>query len=614
MRSKLRVGSVVGEMSATRAFPGDRDLAELLAELPDAVIVLDPLARVKWGNRAAERLFARSLAESIGISGLDLVHPDDLELVLRSLASVQGKEVGTLIEVRVNTGTGWRLVEVIGTPVPWQGEAVVLFSLRDLTERRRFEVARNEEARLRSMVHNSAAVIILVSAAGVVQSASGALGRLLGHDPEFIEDRPLADLVDQADRPVVICALERASQGATVAEPVIVAVRLCRYASSRTVPFELTIVNLLEDPTVEGFLVSAHDITARAAAELELRHTLSLLTATLDATADGIAVVGTDSRITSFNGRFAEIWQIPVPVLESGDSAAAKDFALSQLNEPDAIEAKIRELYARPESEDYETIEFKDGRVFERYSRPQRLDGAVVGRVWSFHDVTERHRSEQELRESEQRFRRVFKEGPLPIAVVDLDLRITDVNTALCRFVRRTKQDLVGTTFESFTYSDDVLKDMDLNWQISAGTVQSYETETRFVTKDGEVVFGKVTASVVRDDNGAVVHGMRIVEDITKRKRLERELVAHATTAGKLLASLTPRETEVLALLGGTGTAPQLAKRLSVSVRTVESHLANAYRKLGVRTREDAAAEFARLRGAVAGLSADMPGGFSGLT
>ncbi len=595
-------------MSAQMALPRDGDLAELLAELPDAVIVLDPAGRVKWGNRAAERLFSRSLAEAIGISGLDLVHPDDLELVLRSLTSVQGKEVGTLIEVRVGTGSGWRLVEVIGTPVVWLGEAVVLFSLRDLTERRRFEVARNEEARLRSVVHNAAAVIILVSAAGVVQSASGALGRLLGHDPELIEHRPLAELVNEADRPVLVDALERASRGATVADPVTVVVRLLRHASSRTVPFELTVVNLLDDPTVGGFVVSAHDITARAAAELELRHTLSLLRATLDATGDGIFVVGTDNRITSFNERFGEIWQIPVPVLESGDSAAVRDYAMSQLNEPDAFEAKIRELYASPEAEGHDTIEFKDGRVFERYSGPQRLDGAVVGRVWSFHDVTERHRSEEELRESEQRFRRVFKEGPLPIAVVDLDLRITNVNKALCRFVRRTKQDLVGTTFESFTYSDDVLKDTDLNWQISAGMVQSYETETRFVTKDGEVVFGKVTASVVRDDNDAVVHGMRIVEDITKRKRLERELVAHATTAGKLLASLTPRETEVLALLGGAGTAPQLARHLCVSVRTVESHLANAYRKLGVRTREDAVAEFARLRGAVAGLPQDLPG------
>ncbi|MGA3220856.1 MAG: PAS domain S-box protein [Acidimicrobiales bacterium] len=599
-------------MTAQKVTPRASDLAELLAEIPDAVIVLDPLGRVKWGNRAAERLFTRSLAESIGISGIELVHPDDLELVLRSLASVQGKEIGTLIEVRVKTGTGWRLVEVLGTPVTWLGEAVVLFVLRDLTERRRFEVARNEEARLRSVVHNSAAVIILVSATGLVQSVSGALGRLLGHDPELIEHRPLAELARDPDRPLLEAALQRASRGATVAEPVTVVVHLRRHASNQTVPFELTVVNLLDDPTVGGYLVSAHDITARTAAELELHHTLSLLTATLNSTADGILVVGTDGRITSFNGRFAEMWQVPASVLASGDDASAMAYVMGQLTDPDAFEAKVRELYASPEAESHDTLEFKDGRVFERYSRPQRLDGAVVGRVWSFHDVTERHRSEQELRESEQRFRRVFKEGPLPIAVVDLDQRISNVNKALCRFVGRTRQELVGNTLESFTHPDDVDKDIELNWQISAGMVPSYETETRFVTKGGHVVFGKVTASVVRDDNDAVVHGMRIIEDITKRKRLERELVAHASTAGKLLASLTPRETEVLALLGGADTAPQMAKRLSVSVRTVESHLANAYRKLGVRNREDAAAEFARLRSAVAGLQLDIAGSSPG--
>ena len=127
------------------------------------------------------------------------------------------------------------------------------------------------------------------------------------------------------------------------------------------------------------------------------------------------------------------------------------------------------------------------------------------------------------------------------------------------------------------------------------------------MTGPGDVVFGKVIASVVRDDNDAVVHGMRIVEDITKRKRLERELVAHATTASKLLNGLTPRETEVLTLLSGPDTASQMAKRLSVSVRTVESHLANAYRKLGARTREEAVVEFARLKSAVAGLQQDFP-------
>jgi PAS domain S-box-containing protein len=301
------------------------------------------------------------------------------------------------------------------------------------------------------------------------------------------------------------------------------------------------------------------------------------------------------------------MWKIPPAALESGDDTAGLASVTAQLVEPEVFEAKVRQLHATPEVESHDTLEFKDGRVFERYSRPQRLDGTVVGRVWSFRDVTERQRAAQELRESEQRFRRVFNEGPLPIAVVDLDLRITNVNKALCRFVGRTRQELVGTTFEWFTHPEDVKKDTELDWQISAGLVQSYETETRFMTRQGDVVFGKVIASVVRDDNDAVVHGMRIVEDITKRKRLERELVAHATTASKLLGGLTPRETEVLTLLSGPDTAPQMAKRLSVSVRTVESHLANAYRKLGARARDEAVVEFARLKSAVAGLQQDFP-------
>jgi len=141
-------------------------LAGLLEDLPDVVIVLDLQGGLRWGNHAAERLFGRSLHDSIGLPGLELVHPEDLELVLRSLTSVQSKETGTLIEVRAKTVTGWRLLEVIGSPVNWFDDQAVLFSLRDLTERRRFEVARNEEARLRSLVQNVATVTMLVSATG----------------------------------------------------------------------------------------------------------------------------------------------------------------------------------------------------------------------------------------------------------------------------------------------------------------------------------------------------------------------------------------------------------------------------------------------------------------
>lgn len=425
---------------------------------------------------------------------------------------------------------------------------------------------------------------------------------MLGHDPELVEQRPLAELVSEVDRPALSAALDRASQGASAANPVTVAVRLLRHASKDSVPFELTLVNLLDDPTVRGFVVSAHDITARVAAERELNETLSLLTATLDSTADGILVVDGAGRIASFNRRFIEMWQLSESILATRDDAAVLAFVMDQLSGPEAFVAKVGELYASPEAESHDTLEFKDGRVFERYSRPQRVDGEVVGRVWSFRDVTERKRTEDDLRESEQQFRQVFSQGPLGIALVDLAFEITNANRGLCRLVGRTAKELVGASFESFTHPDDVEKEAELSRQMSTGTVPSYQTEIRFVTKVGDVVFANMTAAVIRAELGAPIHGLRIVEDITKRKRLEHELVAHTTTAGKLLAGLTPREAEILERLDDTETASMMAERLSVSVRTVESHLANAYRKLGVRTRKEAAAEFARLTRAAAGL------------
>ncbi len=369
----------------------------LLGELPDTVIVIDEQGRVQWANRAAERLFNRSLEDSKGISGLDLVHPEDLELVLRSLVSVQEKEVGTAIEVRVSTSVGWRLVEVVGAPVPWFEDGAILLCVRDVTDRRRFELAHGEEARFRSIVQNSAAVTMLVSPEGRVESVSGALTRVLGHDPELVEQRPLGDLVQESDRGALESSLERARFGASAASPVTVELGLLRHSGNEPVPFELTIVNLIDDPTVGGFVISAHDITDRSIAEQRLRQALSLLTATLDSTADGILVVDGNGRITSFNRRFSEMWRIPESLLEVGDDSAVIAFVLDQMEKPEAFIAKVEELYSQPESESDDIIEFKDGRVFERHSRPQRVEGTIVGRVWSFRDVTDRKRLEQEL-------------------------------------------------------------------------------------------------------------------------------------------------------------------------------------------------------------------------
>jgi signal transduction histidine kinase/PAS domain-containing protein len=117
-----------------------------------------------------------------------------------------------------------------------------------------------------------------------------------------------------------------------------------------------------------------------------------LLRNTLEATADGILVVDRAGHITSYNQRFLSLWDIPHDLAVKGSDDALLRYVLDQLEEPEQFLDGVQTLYASPERESFEVLRFRNGRVFERYSRPQRVAFAIVGRVWSFRDVTERER------------------------------------------------------------------------------------------------------------------------------------------------------------------------------------------------------------------------------
>jgi PAS domain S-box-containing protein len=130
----------------------------------------------------------------------------------------------------------------------------------------------------------------------------------------------------------------------------------------------------------------ATDITARKRFEDQLRSSVSLLRATLESTGDAIVVVDTDGRTVQFNQRFADTW----------GTVGERPFALERLRDPAGFLHKLSWLAQRPDEISFDTVELTDGRIFEAYSQPQRLDERVVGRVWSFRDVTVRVGAERE--------------------------------------------------------------------------------------------------------------------------------------------------------------------------------------------------------------------------
>src|SRR2546429_6746130 len=99
------------------------------------------------------------------------------------------------------------------------------------------------------------------------------------------------------------------------------------------------------------------------------------MNATFEVPADGILVVDLAGHILSFNRKFAELWRIPDSILETKDAPQTIAFVLEQLADPQGFLNKVRDLYARPDASSFDVLTFKDGRIFERLSQPQRIGG-----------------------------------------------------------------------------------------------------------------------------------------------------------------------------------------------------------------------------------------------
>jgi PAS domain S-box-containing protein len=281
-------------------------------------------------------------------------------------------------------------------------------------------------------------------------------------------------------------------------------------------PIELTATRI-PVPGAPVFTAFIRDITERKQAERELQASVSLLRSTLEATSEGVLVVSNEGMITSHNKRMTEMWGIPEGILATRRDSLALSYAARKLKHPEQFTARTREVYADREAESFDVLEMLDGRIIERTSRPQRIAGESVGRVWSFRDVTERRRAEEALRESEQRFRSLTEAAVDGVLIHEGGV-IIDANPSFCRMFGYELQELLGQN------AIDVLvvpekREMTLA-KVRAGDAAVYETEA--FRKDGRRLILEVSG------RPATIRGRQVrmsaIHDITERKHAEQAI------------------------------------------------------------------------------------------
>jgi len=291
----------------------------------------------------------------------------------------------------------------------------------------------------------------------------------------------------------------------------------------------------------------------------------------------GVAYVGPeDGIIVRCNAAYAKLLG---STLEKVEGRSFFDFLSG---EQEAKARRERERRLRGVSSKYEVTLSTDGGKEHRLLAtgvPLYGDSSYLGAVQTLQDVTECHRTNSALQESERRHRFIFTNASVGMALLAPEGDWLSVNGKLCEILGFSeKQFLSGMTWRDITHPDDLDADLELAGLVLSGKMISYSLEKRYLSKDGRVVWAKLTVWLKRSPSGEPDCFASMVEDITKRKL--KELVPDP---------LTGRELEVLKQVARLCTDREIAKKFNYCEGTIKSDVRQILRKLRVTSRRQAA-------------------------
>ena len=494
-----------------------RNLDGFFQAITDFVFVLDGEGRILHVNPAVNtRLgYYESL---IGVSVLD-VHPPRVRgeaqrILGEMLAGIRescplplqradGSEL--MVDTRIVSGT-------------WNGKPALLGIARDMSA---LHAARTElewrERYQRALLDNFPFLVWLKDEDGRFLAVNQPFATACGMPADDIQGktdfevwpRELAERYRSDDQAVL-----RSGQPKNVEEPL--------QGPDGTTWVETFKSPVLVDGRVIGTVGFARDVTERAAARESLAAGEALLRATLDATADGILVIDDQGRVQSANQRFQEIWRIPDELMQTGRDAALLSFVVDQLTEPQGFLTGVERLYASDEVT-FDTLKFKDGRTFERYTVPLRA-GSSRARVWSFRDVSEREAAFAALDKERRLLAGLVETIPDLIWLKGPNGAYLACNPPFERLYGTSAAEIIGKTDYDFVENSlaDFFRANDLA-AVAAGEPRRNEEELEF-RADGYRGLFETTKTPMFGPDGALIGVLGIAHDITAVREQEAAL------------------------------------------------------------------------------------------
>ena len=282
------------------------------------------------------------------------------------------------------------------------------------------------------------------------------------------------------------------------------------------------------------FAALTRNLSGRKEYEDQLAQSVSLMRATLESSGSGILVVNAEGKIATYNNRFLEMWRIPAELVTQNDDQALLKVVLDQLKEPDNFLKRVQELYEQPEADGYDTLYFKDGRVYDRVARPQRLGDKIIGRVWSFRDMTRQARAEKSMQLQSV----ALEAAANAILITDAHGSIEWANPAFTRTSGYTLEESLGKNprdlITSGKHSKEFFEGM---WKtILAGNV--WHGELTNCRKDGAIYQEEMTITPLMDAEKRISHFVAIKQDITERKKTVEALATSQALYSSLVEQM----------------------------------------------------------------------------